>query len=225
MKCPLLLVIPTLPEAEILIKKMLFKKITQELFAHPVYGHLLISGAGIPATLLQTSQYFNRFGLPSYALHAGIAGSYRKEIEMGTVVYIQEDCIGDLGVEQINGEISVLHEMDFSEQVDFPVASQKYSPTFKHHAFHQLREVKSITLNVASGSQPTIDYRRSRFNPDIENMETAAFFMACNFHQCVNYEAIRSISNPVEPRNKDNWQIEKAINSLTNSVMLRLSSS
>jgi len=219
----MLLVIPTYIEAGILIKKMLYKRITQELFAHPVFGHLLITGAGVPATLLQTSLYFNRFGMPSAALHAGIAGSYHTEIHAaGQVVYIQEDCIADLGVEQKNGEISALHEMDFTDRNTPPLASQKFFPTCKHSAFQHLTSVNSITVNVASGSQTTIDYRRRAFNPDIENMETAAFYMACSFHQCQNYEAIRSISNFVEPRNKDNWQIEKALMALADVLAVRI---
>ena len=56
-----------------------------------------------------------------------------------------------------------------------------------------------------------------RLNPDIESMEGAAVFKVCEEMRvpCIQ---IRSISNKVERRNKENWNLDLAISNLNTEV-------
>jgi len=51
------------------------------------------------------------------------------------------------------------------------------------------------------------------FNPQVESMEGAAFFYACLL-EGITCSQIRTISNKVEKRNKDNWNIPLAVKNL-----------
>ncbi len=56
------------------------------------------------------------------------------------------------------------------------------------------------------------------YQADVETMEGAAFILAAN---AFNWRAIqlRAISNKVEKRNKDNWQMALAIKNLNHVVV------
>ena len=77
----------------------------------------------------------------------------------------------------------------------------------------KLTAVKGITVNTTHGTISSINKVRDLFNPQVESMEGAAFLYAC-LAESVNCFQIRTISNKVEKRNKDNWDIPLAINHL-----------
>jgi futalosine hydrolase len=56
---------------------------------------------------------------------------------------------------------------------------------------------------------------QSRFSPDIETMESAAFFYVC-LQEKIPFLALRAISNKVEPRDKSKWNIPLAMQNLSN---------
>ncbi|HMQ88955.1 MAG TPA: hypothetical protein PKB07_15270, partial [Flavilitoribacter sp.] len=65
---------------------------------------------------------------------------------------------------------------------------------------------------------PSIDRIRTRYPmADIETMEGAAFFYVC-LMESVPFLAIRSISNYVEARNREAWDIPGAIRALNDVV-------
>jgi len=82
----------------------------------------------------------------------------------------------------------------------------------------KLKQVKAITVNTSSGSEVTIERLRGKYNPDIETMEGATFFYICSKEK-IPFLAIRSISNRVEPRNKDKWNIPLALNNLSEKLI------
>jgi futalosine hydrolase len=53
-----------------------------------------------------------------------------------------------------------------------------------------------------------------RYHPDIETMEGAAFFYVCS-RENIPFLAIRAVSNKVELRNREKWNIPLAINNLS----------
>jgi futalosine hydrolase len=56
---------------------------------------------------------------------------------------------------------------------------------------------------------------KMQFNPQIESMEGAAVFYVC-LKTNINCIQIRTISNNVERRNKNNWNIPLALKNLQN---------
>jgi futalosine hydrolase len=73
--------------------------------------------------------------------------------------------------------------------------------------------VKGITVNTVHGNSASIKKVKKKFNPDIESMEGAAFFFACQ-NEKIPCLQIRAISNYVEKRNKKKWKMKLAVKNL-----------
>tara|TARA_B100001142_G_scaffold330325_1_gene398130 strand:- start:2653 stop:3231 length:579 start_codon:yes stop_codon:yes gene_type:complete len=132
-------------------------------------------------------------------INMGVAGSFSSEIKIGDVVEVTEDSFSEIGFE--DGE-------SFSEFSDFDIKDR-----FIVAARTSLRKVRAITVNTVHGNQNSIDNIIERLDPDIESMEGAAIFQVCD-EMKIPCMQIRSISNKVEIRNKDNWQLDLAIRNL-----------
>ncbi|WP_461448573.1 futalosine hydrolase [Mucilaginibacter sp.] len=164
---------------------------------------VLITGAGMVATSfalgkqLATNQY-------DLAINLGIAGSFDRSISLGDVVEITEDTLAELGAEDDEDFISI-DELGFGQSV--------FNSTYKLSARFGLRKTNAITVNTVHGNEASIYKLGSRINAQIESMEGAAFFYAC---RQVGLPAmqIRAVSNYVEKRNRDAWQIGLAIKNL-----------
>ena len=104
---------------------------------------------------------------------------------------------------------------------DFPFESGVLSNTQELYSL-SYPKVSAITVNTVHGSPQRIAKTQARLNPQIESMEGAAFFYACKTLKvpCVQ---IRSISNYVELRNKDAWNIPLAVQHLNQEILSLLS--
>ena len=208
----LLLVSATEIECTPILRKMIdCTTISPWLYAGTLQGQsveILISGIGVATTTFRLTQtLINR----SYhrAISMGIAGSFTDDIPLATVVQITEDCFADLGIDN-NGTFLTLREAGFSN-VDSDFMSNP-SPTLSPH-----RNVLDITVQTATGSQKRIDQLLNRYQPEVETMENAAFFYVCRMTQ-IPFASFRAISNKVEPRNRENWQITEAIEKINHAV-------
>jgi futalosine hydrolase len=155
---------------------------------------------------------------PDLAVNIGIAGSYNMDISTGEVVVPVSDCFADAGIETGNGFIT-LEEAGLADPDRFPftkgriIAENKYTAL----ALTFLKPVNAITVNSATGSDLTIDRLLKKYNPDIETMEGATFSYICSGEKLL-FLALRSISNKVEPRNKDKWNIPLALINLSEKL-------
>jgi len=179
---------------------------------------LLITGVGSMATSWAMTKWLSSNPKPDLAVNIGIAGSYNTDISTGDVVVPVSDCFADAGIETGNGFIT-LEEAGLADPDRFPftkgriVAENKYTAL----ALTFLKPVKAITVNSATGSDLTIDRLLKKYNPDIETMEGATFFYICSGEK-LPFLALRSISNRVEPRNKDKWNIPLALINLSEKL-------
>ena len=175
------------------------QEINNDLFSSK---DILITGVGMMNTSLNL---VNKLGDTNYDLviNMGVAGSFNSEIKIGDVVEVVEDIFSEIGFE--DGDI-------FSEFTNFEIKN-----TFVVEGRTNLKKVKGITVNTVHGNQNSIDEIVSRVNPDIESMEGASVFMVCNNFNvpCIQ---IRSISNKVEKRNTENWNLTLAIEYLNSTV-------
>ncbi len=213
-----LLVVPTLAEAGDIIPGFDFHPAGGSIWISRNGAHLLVTGAGIPNTIAGLLLYTSRFGIPSAALHAGIAGVYGKKYSKGTVLWVQSDVFAEMGAENQDSTLIPMKDMGFHTETIHDIASGSLRPVRRNNMFSDLPAVKSITVQVASGSETTIHKRISMYNADIENMETAAFFFVGQLLGYPSYEAIRAVSNDVEPRNREAWQIETAVQNLSKAA-------
>ena len=180
--------------------------------------NLLISGVGSISTAWSVKQWLSVNGKPDLAINGGIAGSYKENIEIGSVVMPVTDCFADAGIEDGDNFLT-LSEAGLMNPDEFPFkhgilhADPKYCDQMLSH----LKPVKAITVNTATGSDATRIKMVKKFNPDIETMEGATFFYIC-IREKIPFLALRAISNKVEPRNRSNWNIQLALDNLSEKL-------
>jgi futalosine hydrolase len=173
---------------------------------------LLITGVGMVATAyalgreLATNQY-------DLAINLGIAGSFDRNIPLGDVVEITDDNIAELGAED-NEKFLPIAEMGFGK------SAFGATKPLEELADLGLKKCSAVTVNTVHGNEASIQKLQQRLKIQIESMEGAAFFYACTEAK-VPCLQIRSISNYVEKRNRDAWQIGPAIKNL-NEVAIKL---
>lgn len=173
--------------------------------------NLLITGVGLSNTSYFLGKYFGK-GKIDLAINLGIAGSFNPKLKIGDVVNVASERFADLGVEEVNGLFTDVYELGLIEPNQFPFQNGVMTnPGLSDYSF--LPTVKGLSVNKVHGSSQSIQLIKSKYEADIESMEGAAFFQACLLEQ-IPFLEIRSISNYVEPRNKENWNLPLAIEKL-----------
>jgi futalosine hydrolase len=165
----------------------------------------LITGVGMVATAFSLGRHLalNKYDM---VINLGVAGSFDRNIVLGEVVEVVEDNLSELGAEDDDAFLTI-ESMGFGESVFEPSASLSDFGEFN------IKQVKAITVNTIHGHLPSIQKLTSRLQPQLENMEGAAFFYACK-QAGIPCLQIRAVSNYVEKRNRDAWQIGLAIKNL-----------
>ncbi|QEC76940.1 futalosine hydrolase [Mucilaginibacter ginsenosidivorax] len=167
---------------------------------------VLITGAGMVPTAFALGRLFahNKYDL---VINLGIAGSFDKSIEPGFVVEVTDDTFAETGAED-DEKFIPMNVLGFGEVTYKPTTSlDEVESNF------YLKKARAITVNTVHGNDTSIKKVQERLNPQLESMEGAAFFYACRQvnARCIQ---IRAVSNFVEKRNRDNWQIGLAIKNL-----------
>jgi futalosine hydrolase len=212
----ILLVAATLPEVTPLIEALSLQKAEDENLYTPRHASVancsvLITGVGMVPTA-----YALALHLPHNVYHlvinVGVAGAFDRNIALGEVIEITEDTFAELGAEDDKKFISI-EKLGFGASIFKPTSSIG-------HITKKLNLIKAtaITVNTVHGNQDTITNIVERLNPQLESMEGAAFFYACRELKvpCIQ---IRAVSNYVEKRNRDNWQIGLAVKNLNNFAL------
>jgi futalosine hydrolase len=165
----------------------------------------LITGVGMVATAFSLGKHLatHHYDL---IVNLGIAGSFDRNIVPGEVVEVVEDSLSELGAED-DEEFLPIETLGFGE------STFKTDTRLSSYSGRQLKQVTAITVNTVHGHESSIEKLTGRIQPQLESMEGAAFFYACKQvgSPCLQ---IRSVSNYVEKRNRDAWQIGLAIKNL-----------
>jgi futalosine hydrolase len=175
---------------------------------------LLVSGPGMLATAVSLTAALEK---NNYAVlfNFGIAGSFKKDIPIGSTVNIVEETLGDFGAEAGEEEYMDIFEMGLLSLSSSPFTSGKLLP-FKSDGYiggNNLRAVKSVSVNRVLSHEKSIKWVRAKYDPDVVNMEGAAVFYLSNKYNlpCIQ---IRTISDFVGTRDKASWDINRAIKQL-----------
>ena len=132
------------------------------------------------------------------------------------MVHVIAETTGDLGVEETDGRFSDVFELNLLDVNQSPyINGRLYNTASSDSEF--LASVRGLTVNKVHGTAESIKKIIEKYQPDVESMEGAAFFFAC-LQAKVPFMEIRAISNFVEPRNKENWNIPLAIDNLNKVV-------
>lgn len=163
---------------------------------------ILITGVGMLNTAINLTKELNSNDY-DLVINIGVAGCFSDEIKIGDVVEVVEDCFSEIGFE--DGE-------SFSEFLEFDIKTR-----YKVNGKTSLGKVRGVTVNTVHGNENSINNIVERLHPDIESMEGAAVFKVCEEIKipCIQ---IRSISNKVERRNKESWNLPLAISNLNIEV-------
>jgi futalosine hydrolase len=176
-------------------------------------NHILITGVGMVATAFALGRHLatNQYDL---AINLGIAGSFNRSLDLGEVVEVTTDMLAELGAED-DEQFLPIEQLGFGESVFS--ASTTLSGIFSQNDIAGegllLKHTTGITVNTVHGNEQAIAKVTGRLDVQVESMEGAAFFYACR-KAGVPCLQIRAVSNYVEKRNRDGWQIGLAIKNL-----------
>lgn len=177
---------------------------------------LLISGVGLPLTAYSLGKIL---ASRSYdlAIQAGIAGAWDRSLEIGEVVSVTADGFGDLGVEEADGCFTSVHTLGLIDPQQPPFIDGRLLSSGAQQLPKFLKEVSGTTVNRVHGYAPSIAAFQERSDAQVESMEGAAFAYACLLEQLPHLQ-IRSISNYVEPRDREKWNLPLAIGNLNQVI-------
>lgn len=178
---------------------------------------LLITGVGAFNTMYELMNRINKT-VYSLIIQAGIGGSYQKDKPLCNVYYLKTERFGDIAIEEKNGDFTSLFNTPLLNKDEFPFVDGVMINPDSHRA-NFLPMANGITLNTVTGTNERAQKLCHQY-PDIEieSMEGAPFFYVC-LKEKIPFISIRSVSNYVEERNKDQWMLEEAIESLNNSLI------
>ncbi len=215
----ILVVAATLPEIEPLINTFklpviqpsgILKSNTDSLHQSSLCT-ILITGVGMVATAFALGNHLANHTY-DLTINLGIAGSFDRSIALGDVVEITQDTFTELGAED---------DQQFITLDDLGFGKTAYTTTARLSDYSEstvLKQAAGATVNTVHGEESSIAALQSRIAPQIESMEGAAFFYAC---EQVGIPAlqIRAVSNYVEKRNREAWKIGLAVKNLNTFAM------
>ena len=155
---------------------------------------------------------------PDLIIQVGIAGTFDTSQTLGSVVVINEETIGDLGVEE-DGKWKDLFDLKLEKSSYHPFEKRKLpNQWLTKYNLLGLKEVIGITVNEISTNQERIQKIIKKYNPTIESMEGAAVHYVAR-ETNIPFIQIRAISNYIGERDKSNWQMKLAIDNLNQTLI------
>lgn len=155
---------------------------------------------------------------PDLIIQVGIAGTFDLALPLGSVVVINEETIGDLGVEE-EGKWKDLFDLKLEKSSYHPFEKRKLPNQWLHqYNLLGLLEVSGVTVNEITTNQDRIQKLAKKFNPVIESMEGAALHYVAR-ESNIPFIQIRSISNYIGERDKSKWQMKTAIDNLNQTLL------
>lgn len=178
-----------------------------------IHVDILITGVGMVATTFELTKNLsaNSYDL---VINAGIAGTFDRSIKIGSVVEVVSERFSELGVEDSSVFVSTF-EIGLVNSNELPYSNGEL--VNRNSGLSGLIGKSGITVNRVHGNSQSICEVVKKFNPEIESMEGAAVFYVC-LRENVQFMQIRAISNYIEERNKDAWNITLAIANLNNEL-------
>jgi futalosine hydrolase len=148
------------------------------------------------------------------ALNLGVCGSFDPSLTPGSVVHVVGDRLAELGAEDDEAFLSI-QDLGLVGADEYPFSRGEVvnvSPP-ANQALLRLPAVHGITVNTVHGNDRSIADVVSRFHPQVESMEGAAFMYVSRIH-AISFAQIRAVSNLVERRNRGAWTLPDAIRNL-----------
>lgn len=184
---------------------------------HEINIDILITGPGILNTTYALMNYLMEYQ-PEAWIHAGIGGAFDPSLKMGNTYLISNEYLVDFGAQESDGTIINPFKLGWSDPNEFPYTNEKLECPY---VLDELPSATGMTTLYSHGYEEKINALREGWHGQIENMEGAAFFYV-SLMRNIPFLSIRSISNYVASRNKENWDINTAVNNLNDSIITLL---
>lgn len=165
----------------------------------------LITGVGMVATTYALTKFLQQHKV-DLLLHAGIGGILDPSARLGDIYQIYTDEIFGLGADD-NGSFIPIEELGFGKRIytEKPPA---------HIQLPKINKAQGITVNNAHGAAENIMRLQQQYQkPLIESMEGASAFFVAEQEE-INCLQFRAVSNYIEPRRRDTWEIGLAVKNL-----------
>lgn len=175
------------------------------------------SGVGMLASAVSLTRLVSE-EKPDLIIQIGVAGTFNLQQTLGKVVVVKDEILGDMGVEE-DGKWKDLFDLKLEKSSYHPFEKRKLSNSWlTNYNLLNLPEVTAITVNEISTNQNRINQLIKKYDPQIESMEGAALHFICR-EANIPFLQMRAISNYVGERNKANWKMKEAIETLNESLL------
>ena len=185
-------------------------------------GFAVVLGVGLLEFSTNLSVLLSRFAAEGPFTHvvlAGICGAYPgRGLNIGDVVRVDSEIVGDLGVVECDGSFTPWHKVcgNSVNGASSTVSAQVYESSSLRGVpawLSNLKPVAGLSVNCCTGTTSMAKERCGNFNVDVESMEGAACFSICRAFGVPCYE-IRAVSNFATTRDKSTWRIPDALAAL-----------
>ena len=185
-------------------------------------GFAVVLGVGLLEFSTNLSVLLSRFAAEGPFTHvvlAGVCGAYPgRGLNIGDVVRVDSEIVGDLGVVECDGSFTPWHNVcgNSANGASSTVSAQVYESSSLRgvpDGLAKLKSVAGLTVNCCTGTASMAKERSENFNVDVESMEGAACFSICRAFGVPCYE-IRAVSNFATTRDKSTWRISEALTAL-----------
>lgn len=183
------------------------------------WGTLTISitGVGMVATAYALTVQLCRKPY-DLVIQAGIGGAFNRQLQIGQVVQVATEQWGDMGAQDHDAYIDIF-SLGLMDKDKHPFTNGRLvAPETTISKALQLQAAHGITVNTVSGNAQTIARLQAAYSADVESMEGAAMHYVC-LMEGVHFVQLRAISNYVEPRDREKWDIPTAISNLNETLL------
>ncbi len=177
---------------------------------------LNVTGIGCMQTCYHLLDILNK-NQYDFVLQIGIAGTLDETISIGSICQVYTERLVDLGSEDYNGELIDVFELGLMDVNEVPFTNGKLI----NESVIDLTNVALVqgcTLNKTSGTNQSIARLKAKYPYcQVESMEGAALFYVCK-NKNIKFIELRAISNLVEERNRENWNIKLALLNIEDNI-------
>jgi len=178
--------------------------------------NILVTGIGLPAATYQLTRNISQ-RRPGLVIQAGIAGALDDSLQLGEVVLVSSECIGDLGVTE-QGQFKSVFDMKLVANNEYPWTNGLLVNDSRFMDTVGLRKVPGVTINEITTLPAKIDYYKNTLGAAIESMEGAALHYV-GLMEKIPFLQVRSLSNFAGERDKSKWVFKEAIENLNKEVI------
>ena len=167
-------------------------------------AYILVTGIGTPLTLSSVLDYLYWHPV-DLAIQVGFAGSFDDTLPIGTTHVVLMDAFADVAWYSDGQREPVYKKHGYSF---FPLDGYLFPIGLNA----SVEGVRGITVHEPTIDEENMNWLKKHWSPDVETMEGAAFYLACNLRHVPSLQ-IRVVSNYVGD-SREKWEFPLALQAL-----------